>query len=185
MRFDVLIYGREELRRKATPVARPDEAIRQLASDMLETMYAQNGIGLAAEQVGRLEAVCVVDVPPAQDAEENGTQRSPDVKMPLVLVNPRIEETSGAQTGQEGCLSFPEIFVPVKRAWEATVSFMNLKGEECRVRVRGLLARAVQHEIDHLAGVLLVDRMTPVQRVAIAGRLKRLRKSARLRPAAG
>lgn len=177
MKYDVLIYGREELRVKATPVAEVNEDIRKLARDMLETMYASNGLGLAAEQVGRSEAMFIVDVPSSHDTDKQGAPHNPDVTMPLVLINPRITESEGSQVGQEGCLSFPDVFVDVKRAMEVTVEFTNLKGESQTLRVRGLLSRAVQHELDHLNGVLIVDRMSPVQKVAMAGKLRRLKKA--------
>jgi peptide deformylase len=98
--------------------------------------------------------------------------------MPVVMINPRIVEEEGQQSGQEGCLSFPEIFVGVKRAAKVTAAFMNLEGREEKVLAQGLFARAIQHELDHLNGVLLVDRMSPVQKVANAGKLKRLKKQA-------
>lgn len=177
MKYQVRIYGDDALRRKAAPVDRVTDEIRQLAKDMLATMYASDGLGLAAEQVGRSEAICVIDVPPGHDVDETTRQpRNPDVRMPLVLINPRITDGSGEQLGQEGCLSFPEIFVQIKRSEEVEVTFTDLDGQSRTVRARGLLSRAIQHELDHLAGVLLVDRMTQVQKIGIAGRLKRLKK---------
>jgi len=167
---------------KAEPVVQVDDAILKLARDMLDTMYGNSGIGLAAEQVGRREAMFVVDVPTeATAAAGSPPMVEPEVEMPLVMINPRLLEMNGEQTGQEGCLSFPEIFVDVKRAEEITVSFTDLKNETRALKVRGLLARAVQHETDHLNGILLVDRMSPVQKAALSGRLKRLRKSSRSR----
>ena len=176
MGYELEIYGSPALREKAEPVAAVDDGIRQLVRDMLDVMYDRGGLGLAAEQIGRREAICVIDVPPEQDTED-GVRRNPDVAMPLALINPGITDRCGAQTGPEGCLSFPEIFVNVRRADEVTVEFLDLQGERRSLRAAGLLARAVQHELDHLDGVLLVDRMSPVQRAAVAGRLKRLRKS--------
>jgi peptide deformylase len=177
LRYEVLTYGRKELRRKAEPVARIDDGIRQLAQDMVEAMHRNRGVGLAAEQVGRNEALFVVDIPPARD--ESGQAivlADPPVDMPLVLINPRILEESGEQSDQEGCLSFPEIFVSITRAEHVLVEYLALDGETHQLRASGLLSRAIQHETDHLNGVLLVDRMSPVQKIAIAGRLKRLKK---------
>jgi peptide deformylase len=178
LKYDVLVYGAPPLRQKAVPVEQIDQAIRDLARDMLHAMYGHRGLGLAAEQVGRREAICVIDVSPRQDADPQTGQRvNPGVRMPLVLVNPKIVGTAGVQVGEEGCLSFPEVFVTVRRAAEVSVAFRNLDGAEQTVLARGLLARVVQHELDHLDGTLLVDRMSPVQKVAVAGKLKRLRKT--------
>jgi len=163
----IVKYGCEALRVKAKPVTAVDASVRRLVSDMLATMYAENGVGLAAEQIGRTEAVCVIDVP---------IEHACGVKMPLVMVNPDIIEMEGQQTGQEGCLSFPEIYVNVKRAERIRATYMDVDGNPQTVEAKGLLSRAVQHEHDHLNGVLLVDHMSPVQKVANAGKLKRLKR---------
>ena len=177
MDYDIITYGNKLLRRKSTPVEEVTDDIRALAQDMLKTMYASDGLGLAAEQVGRDEAICVIDIPPMRDEETGAPKReNPDVRMPLVLVNPRITEREGEQVGSEGCLSFPGIYVTVKRAETVTVEFLDMENELRTVRACGLLARAIQHELDHLDGVLLVDQMSPVQKVAVAGKLKKLRK---------
>ena len=133
--------------------------------------------GLAAEQVGRREAMFVLDVPPAD--EDAGPPSDPPVPMPLVLINPEIVERRGEQRGQEGCLSFPEIYVDVTRGFEVVARFMDLEGADHTITARGMLARAIQHELDHLNGVLLVDQMSPVQKVAVAGKLKRLKRQNR------
>jgi peptide deformylase len=175
MRYSVLTYGHAELRRKTQPVAAITEDIRRLARDMLETMYASNGLGLAAQQIGRTESLCVIDLTGVRREGSNPIDWA-DVPMPLVMLNPAVAQSSGEQTGQEGCLSFPEIFVTIKRAAEVIVVFLNLSGQKETVVARGLLARAVLHELDHLHGVLLSDRMSAVQKVSLAARLKRLRK---------
>jgi len=177
--YEVLTYGNAALREKAKRVEEVTDEIRALARDMLGTMRDYNGIGLAAEQIGRSEAICVIDVPPELDGEKDGPRLNPDIEMPLVLINPEVTESEGSQDGQEGCLSFPEIYATVRRAAEVTVAYTTLDNEQTTIRARGLLARAVQHELDHLNGVLLVDRMSAVKKVAIAGRLKRLRGQAR------
>ena len=174
MQYPILTYGRPELRQPCRPVQAVDAQARRLIDDMLETMYAANGIGLAATQVGRSEAVCVIDVGGAPRAAE-----AAGVAMPLVLVNPRLTGSEGTELDQEGCLSFPELYVSVKRAAEIGVTFLDRDGRPCAVRFRGFLARVVQHELDHLNGMLLVDRMTVVQKAAAAGKLKRLKKSVR------
>ena len=175
----MLTYGAAALRKPAIPVEHVDDAIRELAKGMLQTMRKNNGIGLAAEQVGRTEALCVIDVPQADPSEPGPvTGNQPPVAMPLVMANPRIVSARGEETAPEGCLSFPDIFVPLTRSAEVTVVFVNMDNREEILTATGLLARAVQHELDHLNGVLLVDRMSPVQKVAMASRLKRIKKAA-------
>jgi len=177
LKYEITTYGNPALRKKAFRIDKVDDSIRQLARDMLETMYQSNGLGLAAEQVGRAESICVVDLPASLDLDEEGRNRlNPGIKMPLVMLNPVINRMEGEQIGQEGCLSFPEIFVSIKRAMEVEVTFLNLSGKEMVLDVKGLLARAVQHEVDHLNGVLLVNRMSAVQKVSMAGKLKKLKK---------
>jgi peptide deformylase len=176
---EVVLYGQPVLREKAHPVEKVDGAIRQLVKDMLETMYASNGAGLAAQQIGRTEAVCVIDVTSKEDARPVDKAPGPaEPPMPLVMINPRIVEMTGQQQVSEGCLSFPDIFVTLKRAAEVAVEFTTLDKKSHTVRGSGLLARAIQHELDHLNGILLVDRMSAVQKVAMAGKLKRLRRKA-------
>lgn len=170
MSFEIRTYGDEALRRKAVPVKDVDEDIRRLAREMLETMYASDGVGLAAEQVGRSEAVCVIDIPKRAGQDEGNPE------MPLVLINPVITDESGEQTGQEGCLSFPGVSVNIKRAMRVTVSFTGEDGNQRSVEANGLLARAIQHEVDHLNGVLLVDRMSWTEKLTVSGQLKRLKQ---------
>ena len=165
--YTIVKYGHTALRKKAVRVEQVDAAIRELAQAMLSAMYAEKGVGLAAEQIGRDEAIFVLDIP----ADEAG-----GLDMPLVLINPEIVAMEGEQDGPEGCLSFPGIYVNVKRAETATVRFLDQDGKPRELVTHGLVARAVQHETDHLNGVLLVDRMSAVQKVANAGRLKRLKK---------
>lgn len=178
MPFDVLTYGNDWLRKRARPVGEVNDDIRRMVREMLQTMYAADGIGLAAEQVGREEAVCVIDLPAASDRDSDGLRANPSVGMPLVLIDPHLDAASGKQKGQEGCLSFPEVFVDIERAQDVAVTYTALDGARRTVQATGLLSRAIQHELDHLNGVLLVDRMSPVQRVAAAGKLKRIRKRA-------
>lgn len=177
MKQHIKIYGDAVLREKAQHVDRVDDGIRRLVNDLLETMYANKGLGLAAEQVGRTESVCVVDIPPGVEGDvEPGSESASGVPMPLVLINPEIEAASGEQVAQEGCLSFPELYVSVKRAANVKVKYLSLDNREAFVEADGLLSRAIQHEMDHLNGMLLVDRISAVKKVGIAGKLKRLRK---------
>lgn len=175
MKLEIVTYGDPVLRQKADRVEQ-FRGLQKLADDMLETLHASNGLGLAAQQVGQTIAICVIDVPPELDVKEKGGPReNPDIAMPLVLLNLEIVDSSGKITAQEGCLSFPEIFVPIARAEEVTASFDDLGGKRKTIRARGLLARAVQHELDHLNAVLLVDRMSPVRRISLSGKLKKLK----------
>ncbi len=177
MIYQVVTFGHEILRQKAVPVAKVTEAVRQLVRDMLESMYAAKGVGLAAEQVGHTESICVIDVP--RDAEKEACrEENAAVTMPLVLINPEILATEGKQRNEEGCLSFPEIGAPITRADKVTVTYTDLDGARVTVSARGLLSRAIQHEVDHLNGILLVDRMSAMQKMSVSGQLRRLQKNA-------
>jgi len=157
-----------------------DEGIRALAQEMLQTMYDERGVGLAAEQVGRTERMFVIDIPPDSDMGESGERDNPEVEMPLVFVNPIITgHTDDVQVGQEGCLSFPDIFANVDRWYEVDAEYTDLEGHRKSIHAKGLLSRAIQHELDHLDGILLVDRMSHVKKVALGGKLKRLIKQSK------
>lgn len=172
---EVLILGTPVLREKAKKVSKIDDSIKNLIEDMLVTMRSRNGIGLAAQQVGETAAVCVIDI--TRDNAEPRTDEA-EIKMPLIMINPEIIETSGTASCEEGCLSIPDIYVTIQRAVEVTAVFQDLGGKRSSIRAKGLLARAVQHELDHLNGVLLVDRMSPIKRISLSGKLKKLKKSA-------
>ncbi len=177
MKYSVHTFGDPVLREKAERVERVDDEIRRLANDMLETMREERGVGLAAQQVGRKVAMCVVEAPPEYDQDEDGRRINPDVEMPLVLVNPEITDSSReTDVREEGCLSFPDISAPVTRPIEVTVRFLDLKGKPRELRLKQFIARVAQHEIDHLNGVLLVDRMSPLKKIALSGQLKRLKR---------
>lgn len=138
--------GDPVLEKVAKPVPEVNEKIKELAYDMLDTMYTANGVGLAAPQIGILKRVAVIDV-------------SPEGNRPIVLVNPEIIATSGTQTGTEGCLSVPGKAGTVTRPNEVTVRAFNLKGQQFEVTGTELLARALCHEIDHLDGVVYVEKV--------------------------
>ena len=178
MVYTIVTYGNEVLRHKARAVSGVTDELRALAKDMLATMHAARGVGLAAEQIGREEALCVIDVPPESEKPECVAVNS-SVRMPLVMVYPAITASTGHQRGEEGCLSFPEINAPITRAAQVTVAYLDLEGNSRTATAQGLLARAIQHEIDHLNGVLLVDRMSAMQRLSMSGRLKRLQQESR------
>jgi len=177
MKRPLRYYGDPVLRQPARRIEQVDEPLRAFAHDMIETMHAESGIGLAAQQVGETVALCVVDVPERMDIGAGGEPLNPSVEMPLVLMNPEIVSASDVlECAEEGCLSFPDIATPIRRPEEIEVAYLGLDGVRTAVRLRGLVARAVQHEMDHLAGRLIVDHMTPVKKVAYSGRLKRLRR---------
>ncbi len=174
MKYAITTYGDPVLRKQAEPVQAVTPEIQALAAAMLETMYDDQGLGLAAEQVGRTEALCVIDVPAelqgAVDARLNEA-----AKMPLVLLNPVVSDPEGAQRSKEGCLSFPDFYMDVTRPRAVTVSFMGLDGKHYELRVHGLLARAVMHEVDHLNGVLFIDYFTSTQKLLSNGKLRRIK----------
>jgi peptide deformylase len=146
-------YPDPALKGECPPVEEIDDRTRRLLDDMAETMYLNSGIGLAAPQVGERARLIVVDV---QRGEAGNTL--------LKLVNPRIVEKQGETTSEEGCLSCPDLLVEVKRSEIVTVEALLPDGEETRIEADGLLAICLQHEIDHLDGVLLVDRLSSLRR---------------------
>lgn len=167
-KLPILILPDPVLRQVARPVERIDDRIRELARDMLETMYEAPGIGLAAPQVGVLERLVVCDVASDEEAEP----------APMALVNPviiaRSEET---KVYEEGCLSIPDYTEEVTRPAEVTVRYLNLSGEEKEIHAGGLLAVCLQHEIDHLDGVLFIDHLSRLKRDRV---IKRFQKQAKL-----
>jgi peptide deformylase len=177
MKYDIVTFGDPVLRVKSSPVAEVTPLLKRVADGMMETMYAAEGLGLAAQQVGKTAAMCVIDVPPELDMAEDGqTRLNPDVEMPLIMFNPTITaRVKDLVRRDEGCLSFPGIHSSVQRSAEVDVEFVDWRGAVKRLHCRGLLARAVQHEMDHLDGVLLVDRLSSVKKISLAGQLKRLR----------
>ena len=176
MKLKVYKYGEKVLREKATPVLVVDDRLRKLAGDMIETMHAAKGVGLAAEQVGRLEKVCVIDIPEDCDEPEDKMFNAP-IAMPLVLFNPEIVSQEGSQRDKEGCLSFPNVGGSLTRAAQVTCQYLDVDNRPQMITARGYLARALQHEIDHLNGTLYIDHMTAVERLACAAKLKKLAKA--------
>lgn len=163
MRMDIYLFGDELLRTRADEIADITPEIKRLAENMLETMYYHEGLGLAAPQVGIPLRLVVIDV------RNEGSGK-------VVLVNPVIREMGSMQTMEEGCLSFPGIVAPIERAAGLTVEFTTLSGKRKEKEMSGVAAQAVQHEIDHLDGMLIVDRMSVARRALLAGRLRKLRK---------
>ncbi len=163
MPVEIRIYPDPVLKEQARPVEAFDEALAEFADEMVRTMHAGNGLGLAAPQVGSLQRVVIVSSD-GQPGHET------------VMVNPEIVDSDGWQVGEEGCLSFPGIYVKVRRFARVGARYLDVRGEARELEAEGLLARAVQHEIDHLDGRLLVDRMGPVQRMAQRRRLRELER---------
>jgi peptide deformylase len=177
MKLDLRYYGDPVLREKARAVPKVDGDLRGLAEDMIETMRANAGCGLAAQQVGHTESICVIEVLPEQDTDKAGVRQHPELSMPMALVNPEIiDSSSKTDSYEEGCLSFPDVRGSVPRSLEVTVRFLDLQGQPREMRLRGFLARVVQHEIDHLNGVLFIDRMSAAKRIALSGRLRKLKR---------
>jgi peptide deformylase len=180
MKLLIRKYGDPVLRIKGKPVAEVDGRIRELADNMLETMRAANGIGLAAQQVGQAVQLTVVDVSAVEDRPStmawNGREVDPNDHMPLIILNPRIEAGPEKEVASEGCLSFPEISADIERAGWAKVEAQTLDGEWVEIEATGLLARALQHEIDHLNGILFIDRMSSAAKAGLSSKLKRLQR---------
>ena len=167
----ILEFPDPRLRTKAQPVTVFDAALKQLAADMLETMYAAPGIGLAATQVNVHKQLLVLDVSEAKS-------------QPMTLINPRIVEREGSQTYQEGCLSVPGIYADVERADRVRVEAQDVDGKPFTIDADGLLAVCIQHEMDHLAGKLFVDYLSPLKRELVRKKLEKQRRHNAAEPAA-
>jgi len=190
MILSILQYGDPILRTKGKQIEKIDDHIRELAANMIETMHAANGVGLAAQQVGEALQLTVLDVSQIEDRPStlklNGKDVDPTASMPLVLINPEIEFGDETEIGTEGCLSFPEISGQIERAELTMARAQNLEGDKIEIEASGLLARAIQHEVDHLNGILFIDRMNSAAKAALSSRLKHLQKQTkrgkRIRP---
>ena len=178
MKLPIICYGDPVLRARGKRIEAVDEQVRELAANMIETMHEANGVGLAAQQVGEALQLTVIDVAGAEDQAStmklNGTEIEPKSSMPLVLLNPDLVLGEAVAPGVEGCLSFPEITGEIPRATTVVVRAQSLEGEPLEIEASGLLARALQHEVDHLNGVLFIDRMSAATKVALRSRLKRM-----------
>lgn len=163
MILPVVKYGHPALRQKGARIETITPEIKKLIADMFETMREKSGVGLAAQQVGRALQLTVIDVREAKDRpstlELQGKPADVNEFMPLVLINPEIKPVGEPVAGTEGCLSFPEIYAEITRPESVDVKALNEKGKSIEFHCGGLLARAVQHEADHLNGILFIDRM--------------------------
>jgi peptide deformylase len=163
MLFEIVKYGTPILRKKGERIEEVTPAIKKLIGDMLETMYAFKGVGLAAQQVGLALQLTVIDVRGVTDRPSTLEWGGKPVEvadfMPMVLLNPGVKPAGEPVAGPEGCLSFPEIFGEITRPETVDVEALDKSGKPVEFRCGGLLARAIQHETDHLNGILFIDRM--------------------------
>ena len=162
----VVTYGNPFLKRRAREIKDINGSVKRLAEEMFETLERSRGVGLAAPQVGVPLRLIVLSIP-----NEDGT------RWKCVIVNPELVSKNGKITSEEGCLSIPGIYEEITRAEEVEVKGLDLEGKEIRVKGRGLLAKAVQHELDHIDGVLIVDRLSAIKRHVLQRRLRKLEES--------
>lgn len=167
MIYSIVKYGQPVLEEQAQPVTRFDtQELHQLIADMFESMYAARGVGLAAPQIGIGQRVAVIDVSTGED---------PAAK--IVLINPEIVAREGSQTGEEGCLSLPTFREPVTRPKKVVVKARDAKGAEFELAGEDLLARAIEHETDHLSGRLYITHISPLKRDLIRRKVRKLQKA--------
>lgn len=157
-------YGDNVLRVKTAEIQEITDEIKQLASDMLETMYAAPGVGLAAPQIGKSLRMCVIDIDPNQNS-------------PLIMINPKIVEGENKILGEEGCLSFPGIYEEVKRFEKVIAEYMDLNGKKKTLKAKDFLAKAIQHELDHLDAKLFIDYLPDWKRKSVEKEIKRRKKA--------
>ena len=166
--LEIVKYGDPVLERVGEPVTEFGDELKKLVSDMFETMHEARGVGLAAPQVGVSKRLFVMDCSAGRDPEAR-----------VALVNPVVLRVEGDQTGDEGCLSFPGVFFPVKRSLRAVVRAQDLKGEEFEFDGMELEARCMLHETDHCDGIVFLDRTTPLKRELARRKIRRLQKQGR------
>ncbi|MEX0736535.1 MAG: peptide deformylase [Bacteroidota bacterium] len=182
----IYLIGSEVLRKVAKPVQTLDNTLIKLVYDMTETMQKAHGIGLAANQVGELRRVIVIDFSAVERAEteeemEEG-EEGPDEPQPqgvqktLVLINPEVGETAGSTVMEEGCLSIPDVRADVTRAEAIRINFLDVNLKEVELETGGLLARVILHELDHLNGVLFLDHLTRTKRTMLKPAVRKIQK---------
>lgn len=178
MILPIVRYGHPALRQKGTRIDRITPEVRKLVTDLFDTMYAAHGIGLAAQQVGHPLQLAVVDVRGVEDRPStmsiDGQSVEVDDHMPIVLINPELTPMGERVSGPEGCLSFPEVYGEITRPEAVEVAALGADGRPYTFRCGGLLSKAVQHEVDHLNGVLFIDRMTKATKAELRGELDAL-----------
>jgi peptide deformylase len=178
MILEIVKFGDPVLRLKGAPVGKVTPEIEALAADMIETMHDAHGVGLAAQQIGEALQLAVVDVSGIEDRPSamfiNGDEVPVEEHMPMVLLNPELTLSKEKEVGKEGCLSFPDITADITRAANVLCKARLLNGDTVEFEAAGLLARALQHEVDHLNGLLFIDRMNSAAKASLASRLKRM-----------
>lgn len=178
MVLEVTKYGNPVLRQKGARIESVDKEVKQLVEDMFDTMRSARGIGLAAQQIGKALQLAVIDVTGVTDRpstlELDGASADVEEFMPLVLINPDIKPLNDAVAGPEGCLSFPEIYADIPRPESIEVNAQDRNGKPFQFRCGGLLARVVQHEADHLNGILFIDRMSKPDKEDLKPQLEEL-----------
>ncbi len=183
MTLPVIKYGTPVLRQKGARIEAVTPAVRKLIADMLDTMYENKGVGLAAQQVGLPVQLTVIDVRGVTDRpsslELEGQPADVHSFMPLVLINPEITPVGQPVTGPEGCLSFPEIYAEIARPDVVDVKALSAEGRLLSFRCGGLLARVIQHETDHLHGILFIDRMSKQTKTELQPELELLQEETR------
>ena len=174
--LEITKLGHPVLRAKAELVAQIDEPLRRLADDMLEAMYAHDGCGLAGNQVGVARRIIVIDTREAKKRPSvlriGGKSRPVHKHMPMVLINPELDFGPGTESGSEACLSIPGVAGDVDRAPMVRLRALDLDGNKVEFEAEGLLSRALQHEVDHLDGILFIDRLDAEQRQRVAEELQ-------------
>jgi len=182
---EIVKYGDPVLRAKGEQISEITDEIRAFADAMIETMREANGVGLAAQQVGRAVQMAIVDVAGVDDRPSvmkvNGEEVKLEEWMPMVLMNPQLELGAEKESGVEGCLSFPDIAAEIPRSIYAKVRAKLIDGRDVEFEAEGFLARAIQHEVDHLNGVLFIDRMSSATKFSLGNRLKRLQQQTKER----
>jgi peptide deformylase len=172
------MYGDPRLRQKGARIEKITPEVKRLIDDMFETMYEAAGVGLAAQQVGQGLQVTVIDVRAVKDRpstlQVDGKPADVAAFMPLVLINPKITPYGDPAKGPEGCLSFPQVYADVTRPEWVEVEATNAEGKTIHFKAGGLLARAVQHEVDHLNGILFIDRMSSEAKAEIQSEIETL-----------
>jgi peptide deformylase len=183
MILPIVLYGDPVLRKKCALVTSVTDEIRALARDMLETMHDARGVGLAAPQIAKAIQMAVIELPPLNPEKPSttvvkldGVEKKPGALGPVVFLNPKLEVHREKADGEEGCLSIPGLRADVRRSATTTVTFLGLDGATHTIECDGLLARAFQHEIDHLNGILFTDRLSAAAKLGAGRKLKRLQQ---------
>ncbi len=183
MVLPIVKYGHPVLRKKGARIDAITPEVTKLIDDMLETMRAAAGVGLAAQQVGHALQLTVIDVREVPDCPSTlflgGQPADPGSLMPLVLINPQVTPAAPPVAGPEGCLSFPEIYEDISRPESVEITALDRHGNPISFKAGGLLARAVQHEVDHLNGILFIDRMAAADKQALKPHLEELQAATR------